>query len=104
MLEPAQLTSYVAIIWLPWGVKFVYGVIADSIPILGSRKKSWLVLMGFIQVISLALCAGVHFTEIKWFVFLQIVTSTSGAFMDVIADALMVMQAKRDPEQGSQDL
>ena len=24
--------------------------------------------------------------------------------MDVIADALMVMQAKRDPEQGSQDL
>ena len=103
-LEPSQLTSYLAIIWLPWGVKFLYGVMADSIPIFGSRKKSWLVLMGFVQVISLILSATIHFTNVQWFVFLQIVTSIAGAFMDVIVDALMVMQAKRDPEQGSQDL
>ena len=28
----------------------------------------------------------------------------SGAFMDVIVDALMVMQARKDPEKGSQEL
>ena len=30
--------------------------------------------------------------------------SVSGAFMDVIVDALMVMQARKDPDFGSQEL
>lgn len=47
-LEPAKTSSLLAIVWIPWGVKFLYGITADSIPILGSRKKSWLILIGFI--------------------------------------------------------
>ena len=70
MLEPAQMTSYMALIWVPWGIKFLYGVIADSVPLFGSRKKSWLVSMGIIQVLCLLLSATVHFSNVKWFVLL----------------------------------
>ena len=91
MLEPSETSSYLAIIWIPWGVKFMFGITADSIPIFGSRKKGWLIVMGIIQVLSLVIGASVHFDNIKWFIFLQIFVSIAGAFMDVIVDALMVM-------------
>ena len=101
ILEPAETSSYLAIIWIPWGIKFMYGITADSIPILGSRKKSWIIIMAIIQVLGLVLAASVRFESVKLFLFIQILISTATAFMDVIVDALMVMQAKRDPELGS---
>ena len=79
----------------------MYGITADSIPILGSRKKAWLIVMAIIQVLGLVIAACVRFESVKWFVFFQILISIATAFMDVIVDALMVMQAKRDPNLGS---
>ena len=97
-LEPAKTSSILAIIWIPWGVKFLYGITADSIAICGSRKKSWLVLMSLVQIICLGLNATVKFENVNWFVMLQILASIAVAFIDVVVDALMVMQAKYDPE------
>ena len=57
--------------------------------------------MAIIQVLGLVIAACVRFESVKWFVFFQILISIATAFMDVIVDALMVMQAKRDPNLGS---
>ena len=103
-LEPTQTASYLAIIWIPWGVKLFYGVISDTFPIFKSRKKNWLILMGFIQTFCLIICSTIVFQDVNWFLFIQFMVSVSAAFMDVVADAVMVMQARRDPEQGSQEL
>ena len=54
-------------------------------------------------MLGLGLCAILK-TELSWFIMLQMCVSVSGAFADVIADALMVIQARRDKAQGSQDL
>ena len=93
-----------ALIWVPWAIKLLYGITADSIPIFSSRKRNWLILMGLIEVLGLIMSATIHFSDVTYFVVIQMIIATSGAFMDVIADALMVMQAKRDPDQGSQEL
>ena len=103
-LEPTQTASYLAIIWIPWGVKLFYGVISDTFPIFKSRKKNWLILMGLIQTFCLIICSTIVFQDVNWFLFIQFMVSVSAAFMDVVADAVMVMQARRDPEQGSQEL
>ena len=103
-LEPTQTASYLAIIWIPWGVKLLYGVISDTFPIFKSRKKNWLILMGLIQTFCLIICSTIVFQDVNWFLFIQFMVSVSAAFMDVVADAVMVMQARRDPEQGSQEL
>ena len=51
-LEPADTQSYLAIMVLPWTPKLFYGIIADTFPICGSRKKSYIIIMGMIQAIA----------------------------------------------------
>ena len=103
-MEPVDTAKIIAIIWIPWSIKLLYGVIADTIPVCGTRKKGWLLIIAVIQFISLLLLATLHNISIGVFLLLQLLVNSSAAFGDVIVDALMVMQAKRDPEQGSQEL
>jgi len=89
---------------LPWTPKICYGLITDTFPIFGSRKKSYLILMGFLQTITCFLLASVKFesaTSIAWLVTLF---ALSTAFIDVVVDGLMVSQSRLDPDYGSEDL
>ena len=47
-LEPSQTQLFITLVWVPWSLKLIYGVLADSIQICGSRKKAWIVLWGLI--------------------------------------------------------
>ena len=82
----------------------MYGVMADSFAPCGSRKKAWLILWGMVQTISLTIAALVEIDTVEVFMTLIILSSTAVCFMDTVADSLMVMQARRDPKQGSQEL
>ena len=48
MLEPAETASLNAIMTLAWTPKLFYGIISDTFPVFGSRKKSDIILMGFL--------------------------------------------------------
>jgi len=41
---PLQVTAYLTVLNLPWIIKPVYGIVSDFLPILGYRRKSYLVL------------------------------------------------------------
>jgi hypothetical protein len=45
-LEPATTALLTMVIWMPWDFKIIYGILGDTIPICGSRKRSWLIIMG----------------------------------------------------------
>lgn len=47
-LNPGEMTMYMSIIHIPWSVKLLYGLISDNIPIAGTRRKSYIILMGII--------------------------------------------------------
>ena len=90
-LEPSQSQVSITFVKLPWSLKFFCGIISDSFPILGSRKKSWLVICGTIQIIASLMAATINFESHKWIIFLCTITSAAGCFGDVIVDALMVI-------------
>ena len=48
-LEPAETQSLTAAMSLSWTPKIFYGIISDTFPICGTRKKSYIMLMGFLQ-------------------------------------------------------
>ena len=100
-LSPTESQFYITLIWLPWSLKFFYGITADSIPVFGSRKKGWIIIWGLIQTLLLTVTALVYIESIQVFVALICTVQIAGCFMDVIVDSLMVMQARRDPLQGS---
>ena len=89
---------------LPWGPKLLYGIITDTFPICQSRKKSYLVLCGFLQASAALILAVVPFKRYEYAVLFGLILYLSQAFMDVVVDGLMVMESRKDPKQGSVDL
>lgn len=88
----------------PWVLKLVYGAICDTIPIFGTRKSWWMIIMGLVQFTSLFFASSKGIENVEFMTFLLFISTVANAFMDVIVDALMVMQAKRDPNTGTQNL
>jgi predicted MFS family arabinose efflux permease len=74
------------------------------VPILGTKRKSYVVLMGYVEFFSLI---SIYLFEIKHGLSVAMllgVTSLCLAFINVVVDAIMCIQARKDPEHGSQDL
>ena len=51
-LSSAQVSSYMAIMMLPWVIKPLYGLISDYVPIFGYRRKSYLVISNAIAAMA----------------------------------------------------
>ena len=47
-LEPTETQGFTAAMTLSWTPKIFYGIISDTFPIFGTRKKSYLCLMGLL--------------------------------------------------------
>ena len=89
-LEPAKTSQFTAIMVLPWSPKILYGFFTDTFPIFGSRKRSYLILMGLVQGATLVV---VFFPieNVTFFVSMLTLKALSGAVMDVVVDGLMVV-------------
>ena len=89
---------------LGWLVKPVWGLISDRVPLFGYRRRSWFILMAllgvFFWVMNAALAyAGIR-TPIVFLIGFNLAFSTY-AFVDVVADALMVENGRRLKRVGS---
>ena len=74
----------------PWTPKICYGLITDTFPIFGSRKRSYLIIMGLVQTITCFLLAIVEFDKATTVAWLVTAFALSTAFIDVVIDGLMV--------------
>jgi len=79
----------------------VYGLISDNLPIAGTRRKSYIVLMGIVQFAALFTMYLLHETSAISVAILLACAALSEAFVNVVADAIMCIQARKDPEHGS---
>lgn len=58
-IEPAEISVYLVISTLPWVIKPVFGFLSDQYPILGYRRKSYLVLMSLLEIVGVVGIASV---------------------------------------------
>ena len=75
---------------LPWTPKLFYGIITDSFPIFGSRKKSYIIIMSLLQCICALAIATIDFGSANIIASLGFVITFSGALLDVVVDGVMV--------------
>jgi MFS-type transporter involved in bile tolerance (Atg22 family) len=69
----------------------LYGLISDNVPICGTRRKSWLIIMGLIQFVTIF---SLSLTEPKDPLAVALILATaslSEAFVNVVSDAIMVI-------------
>lgn len=92
-LNPAQVSEYLAILTLPWVIKPVYGLVSDYLPLLGYRRKTWLILVNGVATLGFLWLSGL--TEVGTIITALTLTAFGIASSDVIIDALMVENGER---------
>ena len=55
LLEPAEVQVMIALIGLTWFPKLLYGIISDTFPIFGSRRKSYCILFSSIMAVAVSI-------------------------------------------------
>ncbi|CDW91088.1 UNKNOWN [Stylonychia lemnae] len=103
-LEADYTQFLVSMVILPWSFKIIYGLIADNFPIYGSRRKSYIIINGFSQFLTLLILAFQITTDEVIVTALLALNSINMAFIDVVVDALVVQQSRKDFDEGSEDL
>lgn len=95
--DVAQIAAFGSILALPWSMKPLFGLIADRIPLWGSRHRSYLVLSAALASAGLAGAALLPYETTPWPILLAVllVPSLAIAFGDVVIDAVMVENGQR---------
>ena len=90
-LDPGRVQTLQAFTFLPWSIKLLYGLISDNVPLFGSRRKSYLLIMSLLQFVSMIVLGVQHSDNESLAVGMLFCSNLSIAFSDVIVDALMVL-------------
>jgi MFS family permease len=93
-LTAAAMATFFSLMYFAWNVKPLYGLIADFIPFLGSRRKSYMIATSILS--GLGILAVVVEPKISyWLLLLPLMFASLGwAFNDVVYDATMVEQGQ----------
>jgi MFS family permease len=87
-LSPSDVSDYLAIASLPWMIKPLYGLVSDYLPLLGYRRKTWLMLVNLCGAGGFLWLSGL--TDSGTLITALTLTAFGTAASDVIIDALMV--------------
>ncbi len=106
-LSPAELAAIGVWLTLPWTIKMVFGQLVDSVPLLGSQRRIYIVLGALFVAAGLLTLAG---AAGGWLTFLPpsglyilgaILMVLGVVIQDVVADAMSTEVVARVDEQGA---
>ncbi|KAG1695519.1 hypothetical protein DVH05_019676 [Phytophthora capsici] len=98
-LPPAQSESLRATAAIPWVIKPLYGILSDSVPIWGTRRKSYLLIFSAISAAAyFALSTPGLITTYEGALVALVVASLGIAFCDVVIDGKVVEAARSERE------
>ena len=93
-LTAGQLATFSWIITIPWFIKPVYGLLSDFVPIAGTRRRSYFLIMAALATVS-AIAVSLMSGAPYWALASMITLLWLGVgFTDVLTDALMVENGK----------
>jgi MFS family permease len=90
--SPSEIAQFMAIISFPWVIKPLYGLLIDFVPLLGSRRRNYLLLATLVTSATLMwlVFAMPEKGETNRLLTMLLFATLAIAFTDVVADALMV--------------
>ena len=96
-VTPAQMAAIFGIVSIPWCLKPLYGFVSDSYPIMGYRRRPYMILGAFLSAFMWIL---LPFCPHDEFVVTLVMTASSMGLCvaDVMADSLLVEIARTETE------
>ena len=92
-LGPAEVAALTGIAALPWVIKPVFGFMSDGLPILGYRRRPYLVLSGLLGSVAWVAMATVVNSPLATILAMTL-SAFSIAVSDVIVDSLVVERSR----------
>ena len=89
-LDPGVMASYMSMLSVTWSIKILYGLISDNFPIMGSRRKSYIIIAGIIQFASMMSIFVLNISTGIAVALLIASTSMTIAFSNVVVDAILI--------------
>ncbi|MBD0261776.1 MAG: MFS transporter [Tolypothrix sp. Co-bin9] len=93
-LSPAQLASFSSLVFTPWMIRPLYGIIGDAIPIFGYQFKSYFFICYTLALGVFLGLAGIQSYTINLLAIAITLVNLSIAFSDVLTDKIMVVQGR----------
>lgn len=93
-LTAAGMAFFGSLMSLAWTVKPAYGLISDFVPIFGYRRKSYLILVNLLALISWLILVSFKVYAYWPTLIILMICSLGFAFSDVLCDALMIETGK----------
>ena len=97
-LEPAQVAALAGTQNLPWLIKPVYGFLSDSVPVLGYRRKSYLIMCGVLGAASWLVLYVSETPGVELLLCCTVLSSATIAMSDVIVDSMVVALSRSEDE------
>lgn len=96
----ADIQILLFLIYAPWTVKFVYGLISDTFPIYGQYRRPYIIITSTLSCILYFVIGGViKDVDVNVFIVLYIILQVSVCWSDVMFDALMVNETKDEDHE-----
>jgi folate/biopterin transporter len=93
-MTPVEVSVLLGVVSIPWMIKPLFGLISDGVPLVGYRRRSYLILSGVLGTIAWVMMATVVNTPLLATIAICL-SSLSVAFSDVIADSLVVERSRQ---------
>lgn len=95
-VQPSESQVYSGIIYIPWVVKPIWGILTDVLPVAGYRRRPYLVLAGILGVFSMLVLS---FCKVHLVLALVLLTAgTAGVVIgDVVIDACVAQNSISHP-------
>ena len=96
-VSSTQYSAFSTLVSLPWSLKFLFGMLSDGVPIMGYRRKSWLIIGWIINSLTgfaLGYMDDPSFASIAIFMFIG---TSAYLLSDVCTDTMAVERSKCEP-------
>jgi MFS family permease len=106
-MTPSDLASLGVWLSLPWAMKMVFGEIVDSVPLLGSQRRIYVVLGAGLIALGLLMLAGASSGRLTFatpdtiYVASSLIMVVGVVLQDVVADAMSTEVVERFHEDGT---
>lgn len=89
-LSPAMMGIYLSYTTIPWLIKPFWGIITDSKPLFGYRRKSYIMLFGLLDSLGWILMSFLGIQSLWGTIALLFLIELSICFVNVIGEAILV--------------
>ena len=94
-LTAGQLAAFTWITTIPWFIKPVYGLLSDFVPLFGTRRRSYFLLMSGVAALAAVAVSLMPAASYPLLAAMITLLWLGVGFTDVLTDALMVENGKR---------